>query len=143
MRLQARAELQRTLEEERANNAAEKQRLQSATAAAENLAQQSTGQVSETAAAGAHRVRGALGHATRALWQVHVCFSPRTNPSVFVNTTFQICGICGWQQTVHNMNICTCVDHVEREREGERERGSSDCTPVLCCARSWLPRAVR
>lgn len=51
MRLQERAELERTLQEERANNAAEKQRLQSATAAAEHLAQQSTGQVSERAAA--------------------------------------------------------------------------------------------
>lgn len=51
MRLQARAELERTLQDERANNAAEKQRLQGATAAAEHLAQQSTGQVSGTAAA--------------------------------------------------------------------------------------------
>jgi hypothetical protein len=61
--LQARAELQRTLQEERANNAAEKQRLQGATAAAEHLAQQSTGQVSAT---------GVLWQQTAWTW----CFAP-------------------------------------------------------------------
>jgi hypothetical protein len=49
--LQECAELQRTLQEERANNMAERQRLQSATTAAEQLAQQSTGQVGCAAAA--------------------------------------------------------------------------------------------
>lgn len=49
-RLQERAELQQTLHEERANNTAERQRLQSATTAAEQLAQQSTGQVGFAAA---------------------------------------------------------------------------------------------
>lgn len=67
--LQERVELQRTLQEERANNMAERQRLQSATTAAEHLAQQSTGQVGCAAA-----VTAFGGVAARTICMAH-CFT--------------------------------------------------------------------